>query len=140
MKPGASEFQVSRLRRTLACPGVAGAAMAFAATVSLAAGSTWLNRVPPKDHARNNPLVNQPQAIHAGALLYQEHCQQCHKENGEGDRKKKPSLKTERIRNASDGDLEWFLRQGNLAHGMPSWSSLPEGQRWQLIAYLRSLQ
>jgi hypothetical protein len=23
---------------------------------------------------------------------------------------------------------------------MPSWSSLPEAQRWQLIAYLRSIQ
>jgi hypothetical protein len=23
---------------------------------------------------------------------------------------------------------------------MPSWSSLPEAQRWQLISYLRSIQ
>ncbi len=59
--------------------------------------------------------------------------------NGEGDGKKKPSLRTERVRTASDGDLEWFLRQGDLAHGMPSWSSLPEVQRWQIVSYLRSL-
>jgi len=45
-----------------------------------------------------------------------------------------------RIRAATDGDLEWYLRQGDLAHGMPSWSSLPEAQRWQIIIYLRSLQ
>ena len=57
-----------------------------------------------------------------------------------GDGHKKPSLKTDRIRTATDGDLEWFLRQGDLAHGMPSWSSLPEAQRWQIVTYLRSLQ
>jgi len=57
-----------------------------------------------------------------------------------GDGHKKPPLRSEHIRSATDGDLEWFLRQGDLAHGMPSWSSLPEAQRWQLIAYLRSIQ
>jgi mono/diheme cytochrome c family protein len=41
---------------------------------------------------------------------------------------------------ASDGDIEWFLRQGDLGHGMPSWSSLPEAQRWQVVAYLKSIQ
>ena len=29
---------------------------------------------------------------------------------------------------------------GDLGHGMPSWSNLPEAQRWQLVAYLRSIQ
>jgi hypothetical protein len=53
---------------------------------------------------------------------------------------KRPSLHSERLRSASDGDIEWFLRQGDLGHGMPSWSSLPQAQRWQVIAYLRSIQ
>jgi mono/diheme cytochrome c family protein len=57
-----------------------------------------------------------------------------------GDGHKKPSLRTERIKSATDGDLEWFIRQGDLSHGMPSWSRLPEAQRWQLVAYLRSIQ
>ena len=57
-----------------------------------------------------------------------------------GDGHKRPALRSERIRTASDGDLEWFLRQGDLGHGMPSWSSLPEVQRWQIVAYLRSIQ
>jgi hypothetical protein len=42
--------------------------------------------------------------------------------------------------NTTDGDIEWFLRQDDLAHGMPSWSSLPGEQRWQLVAYLKSIQ
>jgi mono/diheme cytochrome c family protein len=57
-----------------------------------------------------------------------------------GDGRKKPSLHSARIKSATDGDLEWFLRQGDRAHGMPSWSNLPEAQRWQLVAYLRSIQ
>jgi mono/diheme cytochrome c family protein len=110
------------------------------AGVSLAASSNALDRVPAREHARTSPYAGKPEAVAAGALLYKDHCQQCHQANAMGDGKKKPSLRTERIRNASDGDLEWFLRQGSLGKGMPSWSSLPEAQRWQIIAYLRSLQ
>jgi len=76
----------------------------------------------------------------AGAHLYRDHCAQCHKSDALGDGRKKPSLRSAEVGAASDGDLEWFLRQGDLRHGMPSWSSLPEAQRWQIIAYLRSLQ
>jgi mono/diheme cytochrome c family protein len=108
---------------------------------SLAFGAAdWMDRVPPKDHARPNPLASNSEAVHAGALLYKQHCAQCHQADAAGDGKKKPSLKTDRIRTATDGDLEWYLRQGDLAHGMPSWSNLPQGQRWQIIAWLRSLQ
>lgn len=111
------------------------------ATVALGAASAshWVG-IPAKDHARANPLADQPGAIHAGALIYREHCQQCHKANAEGDGHKRPSLRSAQIRNTSDGDIEWFLRQGDLRHGMPSWSSLPEAQRWQLVAYLKSIQ
>ena len=100
----------------------------------------WPQKVPGKDHARANPFAAQPEAVSAGALLYKDHCQQCHRANAEGDGRKKPSLRSERIQEATDGDLEWFLRQGSLSKGMPSWSSLPEAQRWQIIAYLRSLK
>ena len=95
--------------------------------------------VPPKDHDRANPLAAKPQAIAAGASLYKNHCAECHQPNAAGDGNKKPSLRTPSVRSATDGDLEWFLRQGDLRHGMPSWSSQPQAQRWALIAYLRSL-
>jgi mono/diheme cytochrome c family protein len=110
-----------------------------AVAVGAVSSSRW-ERVPAKDHARANPLSEQPEAATAGALVYREHCQQCHKANARGDGHKRPSLHSERLRSASDGDIEWFLRQGDLGHGMPSWSSLPEAQRWQVIAYLRSIQ
>lgn len=104
-----------------------------------AASSRW-GRVPAKDHARSNPLAARPESVSAGALVYKEHCAQCHRSDGMGDGHKKPALRSDRVKSATDGDLEWFLRQGDLGHGMPSWSSLPEAQRWQLIAYLRSIQ
>lgn len=117
------------------------AAILFAilAAVAVAASSQW-DRVPVKDHARTNPLAGNAEATTSGALVYREHCQQCHQVNAEGDGRKHPSLHSSQVRAATDGDLEWFLRQGDLRHGMPSWSSLPQAQRWQVIAYLRSIQ
>jgi mono/diheme cytochrome c family protein len=124
------------MRRTFAILLILlGATLAVAALSS----SRW-EHVPAVDHARINPLAANPEAVGAGAELYREHCLQCHKANAQGDKHKRPALRSERIRNASDGDIQWFLRQGDLAHGMPSWSSLPETQRWQIVAWLRSIQ
>ena len=107
--------------------------------VLAASGSRW-DHVPAKDHAHVSPLAGDPDAAKAGALVYRDHCQQCHRADGAGDGHKRPSLRSQRIRTATDGDIEWFLRQGDLAHGMPSWSSLPQAQRWQIVAYLRAIQ
>src|ERR1700722_12440649 len=90
-----------------------------------AASSRW-DRVPAREHARTNPLAALPNSTSAGSLIYREHCAQCHRSDAMGDGRKKPTLRSERIKSATDGDLEWFLRQGDLGHGMPSWSSLPE--------------
>jgi mono/diheme cytochrome c family protein len=112
----------------------------FMGSLALAAAGTQWSHVPAKDHGRRNPLGGSQDAVSAGAILYSDHCLECHKADAMGDGRKKPPLKSDRIRAVTDGDLEWFLRQGDLRHGMPSWSSLPEAQRWQIIAYLRSLQ
>ncbi len=115
--------------------------LAISASLLLcAAASSHLDRVPDRDHTRINPLATRPETVAAGALIYRDHCSQCHRADALGDGRKKPPLRSEHIRSATDGDLEWFLRQGDLAHGMPSWSSLPEAQRWQIVAYLRSIQ
>jgi len=87
--------------------------LSAAVAVGAVSNSRW-ERVPAKDHARSNPLTGQPEAAMAGALVYREHCQQCHKANARGDGHKRPSLRIERLRSASDGDIEWFLRQGDL--------------------------
>jgi mono/diheme cytochrome c family protein len=107
-------------------------------TALATAASHW-DAVPSADHTRPNPFAEKSEAKAAGALVYRNHCQQCHGADMQGDGRKKPSLRTHSVRSASDGDLEWFLRQGDLRHGMPSWSGIPQAQRWQVITYLRSL-
>lgn len=126
-------FQIRRAP-ALCCLVISGALLLCAAS-----SSRW-SHVPAKDHARPNPLAARPESVSAGALIYKSHCEECHMADAMGDGRKKPALRTERIKSATDGDLEWFLRQGDLGHGMPSWSSLPQDQRWQLVAYLRSIQ
>lgn len=101
----------------------------------------WLHRVPDEDHARKNPFAHNPQAEAAGKTLFAQNCAKCHGADalGRTHPPPRPSLRTERIRHATDGDLAWMLRNGDPYHGMPQWTSLPEEQRWQIIAYLRTL-
>jgi mono/diheme cytochrome c family protein len=102
------------------------------------ADGKWLHRVPDEDHARTNPLRGQAQAAAAGKALFEQNCAKCHGADANGLRNR-PSLRSERIRHATDGDLAWMLQHGNPYKGMPPWSSLPEQQRWQIIAFLRTL-
>ncbi len=102
------------------------------------AKDAWRNHVPASDRTRVNPVARQPEAIAAGKLLYRDHCAQCHGVEATG-RHNHPSLRTERVALATDGELAWLLKNGNTWKGMPSWSSLPEQQRWQILAFLRSL-
>jgi len=103
------------------------------------ADGKWLHRVPEEDHARTNPLANQRQAAAAGKVLFSENCSKCHGTDANG-LHNRPSLRSERIRHATDGDLAWMLKNGNPYKGMPPWSSLPEQQRWQIITYIRTLR
>jgi len=98
----------------------------------------WLHRVPDEDRDRVNPFAHQPQAADAGKQLFAGNCARCHGADANG-RTTRPSLRSQRIRNAKDGELAWMLRNGNPYKGMPQWSSLSEQQRWQIIAYLRTL-
>jgi mono/diheme cytochrome c family protein len=105
-----------------------------------AAGSDWMTQVPARERQKTNPFRDQQQAIQAGRLLFVDHCAQCHGENAEG-KKKRPSLRTPRIQSeASEGDVHWLLANGNIRHGMPSWSKLPDPQLWQLVSYVKSLK
>ena len=104
-----------------------------------AANGAWLKKVPTSDRAMVNPLAAQPEAIAAGSNLYQNNCAQCHGADGSG-RGSRPAIRSARIAGATDGDLFWLLKNGQPFRGMPSWAKLPEGQRWQIVAYLRSIQ
>lgn len=110
-----------------------------AALLMGAASGAWLQQVPAADHAVVNPLAAHPDAIPPGSALYQAKCAMCHGADGNG-RGSRPPVRSARIAAATDGDLFWLLSHGQPALGMPSWARLSEEQRWQIVAYLRSIQ
>ena len=99
----------------------------------------WMIKVPDKARAKQNPFAGEATAVAAGAKLYRQNCASCHGSDASG-MDNRPSLHSERVRAASPGELEWLLKNGSMRNGMPSWSRLPEQQRWQIVSYLKSLQ
>jgi mono/diheme cytochrome c family protein len=102
----------------------------------------WLLKVPAKDRVRPNPFGSNPDAPAAGAKIFAEHCAPCHGEDAAGKMQGKhirPNLHADRVKQAAPGELFWLLTNGSQKNGMPSWSRLPDAQRWQLITYLKSL-
>lgn len=93
----------------------------------------------PADAAqRSNPLAGQHAAAVAGRRLYAANCAGCHGSKGRSGGNV-PSLAGGPAQTASDGALFWFIGKGDADAGMPSWSKLSETQRWQLVAYVKSL-
>jgi mono/diheme cytochrome c family protein len=98
-----------------------------------------LARAPAAARNWKNPFAGRPEAVMAGKNLYQRHCAQCHGDDGKG-RDKAPDLRSCVVEQAAPGTLFWFLKNGNLKEGMPSWSRLPDQQLWQLVSYLQTLR
>lgn len=94
---------------------------------------------PESGSALRNPYSGQTEAIQAGGKLFHQYCAQCHGQKAEG-LGNAPPLRSSVIREAPDGLLFWFLKNGKLRKGMPSWSGLPAAQRWQIVSFLKSLQ
>lgn len=112
--------------------------VAVALVICLAADGSWLQRVPDADRRRANPFAGQTVAIAAGGRMFDDHCAKCHGEDALG-HGKRPSLRSDRVQHATDGEIFWLLRNGNLPKGMPTWAALPEPIRWQIITYVKSL-
>ena len=90
---------------------------------------------------RTNPYGTDERAARAGSKLFAQNCAACHGEHGKGNgRKATPVLASPTVHEAEAGTLFWVLENGSANHRMPSFSHLPEKQRWQIITYLKSLQ
>jgi mono/diheme cytochrome c family protein len=96
-------------------------------------------QAPAKAREQANPYEGQPDAIRAGAKLYAQHCAECHGADARGTNRA-ADLHASDVQKATPGELQWFLRDGNLVSGIPSWSGLPEQRRWQIVAYLKTLR
>ena len=122
------------------------AATLAGATVAVAAQNTSYEQdrgwqAPAEAAARTNPLARKPEAAAGGEKLFKRNCVECHGEDGSGLVKKHAAdLQLPLVQQQSDGVLFWKITNGNTDRGMPSFSRLPELQRWQLVLYLRTLK
>jgi len=97
----------------------------------------------PSDDAagKTNPLAHKSQATAGGKKLFLRNCAECHNKDGSGILKKHSAdLQLAVVQEQSDGVLFWKITNGNPDRGMPSFSKLPQLERWQLVLFLRTLK
>ncbi|HZQ70153.1 MAG TPA: PQQ-dependent sugar dehydrogenase [Terriglobales bacterium] len=96
------------------------------------------HNAPASARALKDPFAGRKDAILQGRSLYLQHCASCHGKNAEGSANI-PALVDGNIESVTPGEIFWFITQGAPENGMPSWSQLPESQRWKIVTYLKSL-
>jgi len=105
---------------------------------SLLAQDSGFHHAPSSAAAQKNPFAGQHAAVAAGEKIYASKCSNCHGEGGHGTGIV-PSRAKGRAQKAKAGELFWFITQGDEDNGMPSWASLSDKQRWQVVTYIKSL-
>jgi mono/diheme cytochrome c family protein len=85
-----------------------------------------------------NPLAGRSDTVTGGRKLFQQRCATCHGDDGRGS-PRAPDLTVPTVQGQTDGALFWKVSSGNTRQGMPSFSFLPELQRWQLVQSVRSM-
>src|ERR1044071_8751155 len=103
-----------------------------------AAQTSSFHSAPSSAQAQKNPYASQPDTIAAGKKIYGRTCAACHGNSGEGTGNV-PPLVNGPAQRASEGEVFWYITRGDISNGMPSWASLPEKDRWQLVSYVKSL-
>ena len=84
-----------------------------------------------------NPFASDPQAVAAGAKLFQAHCSSCHGSKGEGGSGPDLSRGTFGVGD-TDADLRQIVSRGRDV--MPGFrSTLEEDDIWQVVSFMRSL-
>jgi len=105
--------------------------------------SDW--RVPAQMKKIQNPVPASREAIGAGMMIYMDHCQSCHGENGDGKGEKAEKLSVapanftdaQAMSPVTDGELYWKITHGR--RPMPSFQQkLTDTERWQLVLYIRT--
>lgn len=101
--------------------------------------ATW--HAPADAASRPNPLATKPQTAAGGRKLFIRNCVECHGKDGTGiEKKHSADLQLPVVQQQSDGVLFWKITNGNTGRGMPSFSKMPELQRWQIVLYIRTLK
>ena len=99
-----------------------------------------------------NPLKSDSINLFAGESLFHTDaqptaCKICHGSTGNGMGMMAPGLNppprnfscSETMKNISDGQMFWVVKNGSPSTGMTAYKSLSDEQVWQIILYLRTL-
>jgi mono/diheme cytochrome c family protein len=97
-------------------------------------------QAPPEAAAKANPEAKNPAAPAVGRKAYMHSCVTCHGEDGAGGNNGAANLRSTEVQSQSDGALFWKISNGNTSEGMPSFASLPETERWDIVTFLRTLK
>jgi glucose/arabinose dehydrogenase len=103
---------------------------------ALQAQNANFHNAPASAKELKNPYGHQPPAD--AKALYASRCAVCHGQNGEGTGNI-PSLNKGQAQSATDGEVFWYITQGDVSNGMPSWAGLPEDDRWKIVTFVRTL-
>lgn len=95
---------------------------------------------PAEAAAQPNPEAKKPEAVANGQKLFMRTCAGCHEQDGSGKDTGAANLRSPQVQAQSDGALFWKITHGNSEHGMPSFGSLPETSRWDVVRFLRTLK
>lgn len=115
------------------------ASLAFAQNANYRQDPEW--HPPAEAAARENPLALKPDLAAGGKKLFVRNCVECHGREGGGMKSKHSAdLQLPVVQQQSDGTIFWKIMNGNAKRGMPSFSKIPELQRWQIVLYIRTLK
>jgi mono/diheme cytochrome c family protein len=117
---------------------------ALAAVAVLGLGNAWAQgpwQAPAAEKGKKGPGGNAAN----GKKLAETNCVSCHGASGKGDGPAAAALNPKpadwtsaKVQSESDGELFWKISNGR--GPMPPWKHLSEKDRWDLIAYVRSLK
>ncbi len=105
--------------------------------IFLQAKDKSFHNAPASAKEMKNPYEGQASAVQAGKKIYLFRCSRCHGKNAEGSGNI-PALVDGALESVTTGELFWFITHGS-PNGMPSWASLPQRQRWEVVSYVKSL-
>ena len=109
-----------------------------ASSAFLEAQNASFHNAPATAQQVKNPYAGQAQAALAGKAVYAHNCGACHGNNGQG-AGNVPPLARGTAQTAPDGAIFWYITQGDVNNGMPSWASMPSKQRWEVVTFLKTL-
>jgi predicted CXXCH cytochrome family protein len=109
----------------------------------------WAVNTSVPDSAKSMPLPPSMKGsssdLALGRELYKQKCEACHAYDGSGNTEAGTGLypppidlRGSEIRNATDGELFYFIRYGIRNTAMPGWQ-LQDQDTWRLVAYVRDL-